>query len=125
MLGKELNTVLSGCKFKPSMEPTEAAQKAVKRIVDNIKQEVIKPVELIRVPKEDCFNKGYMQTEAFWNDPHNKKALELGERAAEETLAGKDYLAKSDAFRIKYLSERNGTSNKINLMKKIRSLQGE
>lgn len=95
MLGKELRPMLQKVTHD-GLKPTKEAAEAVAKVVKNIKQEVITPSKLVRQPSSDLFDKGYMQTEAFWKDPHNAKVTELGNRHLGEYLTTLEYMNKME-----------------------------
>jgi hypothetical protein len=55
------------------VEATEVAKKAVAKIENAVKQEVITPNKLVREPDSDLFEKAsYMTKDEFWNDYSNR-----------------------------------------------------
>jgi hypothetical protein len=78
------------------VEATESAKKAVARIENSVKQEVITPSRLVREPDSDLFEKAsYMTKDEFWNDYSNsimneanrhRLGLPVSERFANDTL---------------------------------------
>jgi hypothetical protein len=78
------------------VEATEAAKKAVAKIENSVKQEVITPSKLVREPDSDLFEKAsYMTKDEFWNDYKNaimnesnrhRLGLPVSERFADDAL---------------------------------------
>jgi hypothetical protein len=78
------------------VEATEAAKKAVAKIENSVKQEVITPSKLVREPDSDLFEKAsYMTKDEFWNDYSNsimneanrhRLGLPVSEEFAKDTL---------------------------------------
>lgn len=109
-------------KIIKGLVPTVEAEAAVQRILKNTKKEAICPVKLAHMPSEDCFDKGYMQTKEFWNDPHNKRMDKLTEKylVDRDYYRGTDYLAN---LKVEIKDKASEVRGYIDKMKNLRSLQ--
>ena len=74
-------------------------------------------------PIEDCFNKGYMQEEAFWNTTLNAKCDKLGEQIAVDYDWG--YSLQSLINKFKNICSKPELKAYIAEMRNIRKAQGE
>ena len=91
-LGLMKNT--NGVVVKDIVAQREIAKAKIPKLVPT-KQQVITPEKLLGQPAgSDCFNKGYMQTETFWDDKHNKKAMEIIDEFITPEGLRKDYRDK-------------------------------
>lgn len=87
-----MNSIKINSFFSPKYTP--AGEKAFNNIKKSIKKEVITFNDIIPKPsKELTEKKGYMKTDEFWNDPHNKKMSTLTEKLIE----ARDNIAKKIA----------------------------
>lgn len=105
--------------LKQGLEATDEAKVAIKAMKDSVKTEKFSAEKLIGEPSEDCFNKGYMQTEAFWKDPHNKQVMgRLKHEIREAAKHRHPWYVGMLRFNIDSDSVKDGTSKYIDIMKK-------
>jgi len=132
---KRASGVIQGVKANPEAEKVfNVLKEEEKRILNSNEarqafDQTIKP-EARYAAAEDCYNRGYMQEEAFWADPHNKEFAKICNKyyMHEEAKRSPSYLQSkhSEGTKLlKRLCRKNGVKEFIKDMLNVRKAQGE